>query len=104
MLTIQERVAQGVTVLDAAKDIPNWRSLIDLDRLQISNYSNCILGQLFGDFGIGADALGLNDADAKACGFDCTDATSSLSEFPKLQAEWERVIGWPETSTAQIAA
>jgi hypothetical protein len=39
-----ERIAKGAEFLDAER--PDWRSSIDLDRLQLAHCERCVLGQL----------------------------------------------------------
>jgi hypothetical protein len=97
MLTVQQRVPQGVSVLD--ENLPNWRDLITRSTLILSNYSGCVLGQLYGDFGIGADTLNLDAQEAKDCGFDSYASYATVetsleceAEWAELQAEWEKVL------------
>jgi hypothetical protein len=40
-------VRQGVRYLDSLR--PNWRSLVDVDRLDISQSDRCVVGQVFAD-------------------------------------------------------
>ena len=44
----KEKVDKGVAYLD--KERPGWRELIDPDRLNISSFYDCILGQVYGCF------------------------------------------------------
>lgn len=44
----KERVAAGATYLDDR--VSGWADRINLDRLNISDEFNCIIGQLFGDW------------------------------------------------------
>jgi hypothetical protein len=55
MSRITERVARGAALLDAKR--PGWASRIDLVALDITSTSNCILGQLYGWYEEGQDAL-----------------------------------------------
>jgi hypothetical protein len=48
---LMARVKAGAAVLD--KDWQGWRSGIDLERLDITSIGNCVLGQLYGDYGTG---------------------------------------------------
>lgn len=43
-----DRVRFGALEMDRLK--PDWFTLIDLERLNISNTLHCIIGQIFGDF------------------------------------------------------
>ena len=60
--TPQERVAKGVALLDEVK--PGWASKVVVNRLNLESPLSCILGQVYGNFRIGAEVLGWNwDAD-----------------------------------------
>jgi hypothetical protein len=54
------RVAEGAVLLDWR--MPGWRLLMDIDHLDISDQEWCVLGQLFGDYDTGVDALELTGA------------------------------------------
>lgn len=45
---VTERVSIAGGVLDTLK--PEWRSLVDLDKLDMGSACDCVLGQVFGDF------------------------------------------------------
>jgi len=47
MLTIKERVENGVKILDNYD--PDWANKIDLEILNLGSFEGCILGQLFDD-------------------------------------------------------
>lgn len=47
----RERVRRGAAYLDGADG--GWRERIDVDRLELSDGSHCVLGQLHGDFQAG---------------------------------------------------
>lgn len=48
MDVVTERVAIASGLLDTLK--PGWRSLVDLDKLDMGSAYDCVLGQVFGDF------------------------------------------------------
>jgi len=48
MLSIKERVDNGVEWLDA--NVDDWRNKIDSETLDISDCSHCVLGQVFGGY------------------------------------------------------
>src|SRR5258708_7417760 len=54
-LMFEERIARGIALLDKYR--PEWRSLISLERLDMYSVEDCVLGQVYGNFGIGLDAL-----------------------------------------------
>ena len=99
--TITERVAAGAAALDERE--PGWHERIDLARLATSSCRRCVLGQVFGRFITGREALGtdgaeLGDRETIAFGFAVTGDEKAADkpdarEYPLLDAEWKRVIG-----------
>ena len=65
--TIQQRVANGVKFLD--KNVPLWRTKIDIETLSINSMSSCILGQIYRHWDIGTGNLGLSEDVATSYGF-----------------------------------
>jgi hypothetical protein len=51
-LTIAERVQRGASLLDTK--FPGWVDQVDLSTLDLASGCDCILGQRFGDFNLGA--------------------------------------------------
>lgn len=49
------RAKIGATILDVFR--PGWADEIDLDRLDLADCYSCVLGQMFGEYGEGADQL-----------------------------------------------
>lgn len=90
-------IEKGFAFLDEniGKD---WVDDINLTDLDMSNTGNCILGQLYGSFGLGTDVIqfargiSLDEAcDVRAeLGFDLTYETGHL--FPFLTLKWHRAI------------
>ena len=56
-MTINERVAKGAAILDAKK--PGWERQIDIASLQLADSCHCVLGQLYGHYFDGLDAIKL---------------------------------------------
>ena len=54
-----ERVHEGAQLLDQMFE--EWEKQIDLDLLDMTNETGCILGQLFGDYEGGLHDLGVDD-------------------------------------------
>lgn len=54
-LTHDTAVSRGVELLD--EKVPDWRGSVDIERLDIANTHDCILGQVFGDYHVGMDVL-----------------------------------------------
>src|SRR4051812_23092318 len=57
-LTIAERVQRGASLLDT--EFPGWVDQVDLSSLNLASGCDCILGQRFGDFAVGARATHLS--------------------------------------------
>lgn len=71
----ESKVAQGVQLLD--QNVPNWRDKINVDNLDLGSCSICVLGQVFGDYNDGLNALGVDGYDY---GFNTTGSYASLKE------------------------
>lgn len=65
---VAERVLAGLDFLDRA--VPGWDKKINLYKLDLSSCIRCVLGQLFGSYGDGEDALELTSWDCVRLGFD----------------------------------
>lgn len=66
--SVTERVQAGAAFLDARW--PRWDVLIVPGVLDIASWSRCVLGQLYGGYSKGVEALGLGGHDARDLGFD----------------------------------
>lgn len=74
-----ERVEKGAALLD--QRVPGWDQQIELYRLSIASIYNCILGQLYGDYGYGYRALNL--------GYEgCTCIQCQTNPSPGLPGEF----------------
>lgn len=100
-IDVQTRVAAGVAFLD--RQVPGWVDRIDVDNLNVASPVNCVLGQLYGMYSSGISALGLDQDQAAALGFQVEVTGDSFSDFvralvasaeeyPALTDEWRRVI------------
>lgn len=99
MSSIAERVAAGAALLD--EKLPDWwaPNRIDLAVLDLSRPCYCVIGQVapereYGD-AIEAGWLGLTFDDAYRYGFTAVTAAHASDwreVYPKLTAEWRRVI------------
>jgi Uri superfamily endonuclease len=79
-------VDHGAALLD--ERLPGWRRVIDPDGLELRHCSECILGQLFGDYDRGLQALGLSEDDASTHGF----YRPARSTWERLNAAWRKVL------------
>lgn len=102
-LTVDERVAAGVALLDRVA--PDWFERIDLYDLDMSESGYCVLGQVFGGYSESvAELSGLNeglpdmtvwharDAWSIAHGFEVYPTSSSQSAYDRLGLAWREII------------
>ena len=88
-MTTQERIDKGIAWLDEVR--PGWEKEINVERLDMSEMNNCILGQLFSNIRMVEFFVGLNDfkfVDIKKHGFD----TLSGESYEVLRDGWINVI------------
>lgn len=94
MITVQERVQKGVEFLNEAA--PEWWKVIDLGRLNLHSPCDCVLGQLFGDFGRAlGDELDLSHTQSRILGFDIAfelEPDLKLTEYQQLTQAWKEAI------------
>jgi hypothetical protein len=72
-LTVVDRVAFRAAVRRLNHVVPRWRERVDPDRLDMMCADRCVLGQVFGDYGVGLTVLGqalLPDLHDRAFGAD----------------------------------
>lgn len=43
---LEDRATRGINLLDAESPVPNWRPLLDWDRMNMSDPFLCLIGQL----------------------------------------------------------
>lgn len=97
MITLEDRVALGIKLLDIVQ--PDWRDLIDRDRLNLGNDFDCLGGQLEGSYEEALTKWGLDYEGGAEHGFDVlapfSEASDQEWEFYALQVEWQRVLSQP---------
>ena len=85
---LRTRIERGAKLLD--ERAPGWRERIDLDRLDMGGCFDCVLGQLFGGYSTGADALGLHLPTDSSLGFD----VDAMEQYPRRRptgvTSWRR--------------
>lgn len=87
--SVTEQVQAGADLLD--KHGPaDWRSRVDLSRLDILDPDNCILGQIYGDYNQGMKSLGI--VTGTAYGFISAIADKSMNE-----KKWKIIVSGPST-------
>lgn len=62
------KIKRGVELLNEKS--PGWHSKIDLDRLDMADRDDCVLGQLFGDYFDGLEAIGVRPDRDVSFGFN----------------------------------
>jgi len=89
----REMVKRGMRMLTT-----DQRDRVDLARLDVQSDGDCVLGQLYGDFGTGVSAL-FGDAEneelreAARCGFFVAAATPNYwSRYPMLTCIWADML------------
>lgn len=85
---LRAHVAQGASFLDGEQ--PDWITRVQPDTLVMASSEHCLLGQLYGDYFDGRDALHLNVAQASAYGFTC--AAYSTCVCSELTRAWVALI------------
>lgn len=78
-----EAIQRGARLLDEQK--PGWENLLTLDSLNLAICRACVLGQLYGTYGDGKDALGI--IFGRSYGFSAND-----EDYPKLTRMWRRFV------------
>ena len=97
-LTTEERVANGIEWLDA--NVPDWRTKVDKETLNIGACETCVLGQVFkgrGGFGHGVNCIRAIDHDYFAVmkrGFMFTTnyGVATDMDVKNLNAAWISVL------------
>lgn len=91
--SIENRVERGIARLDHSGP-DDWRDRINTDDgFDVARIDVCPLAQIFGDFGVGYRALGLDDENIWKFGFDINSDGpffDDVEEFEALTAEWRR--------------
>lgn len=92
-MTMQQRVSEGLRVLDA--NDPNWFRAINLDTLDMASMRMCVLGQTFGFYSDGmAELFGPYSFErGEDYGFEITkdendDFDGGSNPYDALQSYW----------------
>lgn len=81
----ERRVAKGAVRLDAV--YPGWYDKIDLDRLDLSHWQLCVLGQLYGTYHYGVDVLDI-EKEREALGFTLYHHACTARERRAVGGRW----------------
>lgn len=98
MATIEERVAAGAAFLD--ENVPDWHERIKPEALSLVSCDACVLGQLFGHYEKGCEALGIGAWSAqpnheRAVDLGFSDAYNCWND---LTAAWRAELAKPWTT------
>ncbi|MFI7072076.1 hypothetical protein [Micromonospora sediminicola] len=86
---LTERVELGMAWLDAR--LPGWDELVDLDRLNVENPCDCLLGQTYGEWDL--HTLGIDIDQLAALGFDASSSHDDMAdEYAALTEVWRTAI------------
>lgn len=85
---VAERVARGVKLLD--NHMPEWRDKIYWQLFRMDDIYMCILGQLFGNYAIGKNALKIEEFAGADFGFDRNifEKIEGGPDYPDYEAAW----------------
>ncbi len=94
--TYDDKVKAGVMLLDGYFGKQDWRSEIDIDRLQMDEVNLCVIGQLFGDYYRGLEKLSdkvgyLTLQQRRNLGFSAEPFDSQT--WSRLEWAWKRYLG-----------
>lgn len=87
-----DAVARGAALLD--EEIPGWREVIQIERLDMGDCWLCVLGQYFGDFIDGCIGLGIEDDSTLAShyGFDRVEGLTEAVAYDALTQAWREEL------------
>jgi len=92
-----QAAAKGAAVMDQRK--PGWRKRINLEAFSVASVRACVLGQNYGSFNVGMDALGLGRVAAAEHGFiwppgqvDNDELIRALDEAWRFQITGKRAV------------
>lgn len=96
-LTVAQRVANGVKYLmDYFGGSVEWLDRIDVDRLDVANSDECVIGQVFGGYCIWSDNAGIGTEGQRELGFEAVYDRDWLcpsgDDYHALNQEWTRVL------------
>jgi hypothetical protein len=81
-------VAAGGAFLDIERN-GNWRAEIDTENLSLASVTRCIIGQLYGGYDGGLDALSINNREARGYGFESGDTDGVYVDSSTLDDAWK---------------
>jgi hypothetical protein len=85
-VTAEEAVANGIWLLD--RKVPDWRTRVKPKALRLQHSHQCVLGQLFGDYGLAILELSIVHT-AGEYGFI---PVSERYDYPQLTPAWRKAF------------
>jgi len=87
-----QAAAKGAAVMDQRK--PGWRKRINLEAFSVASVRACVLGQNYGSYGAGMEALGIGRTGAAELGFIWPCGQVDNDELIRaLDEAWRSQIG-----------
>ena len=80
---VTESIANGIALLDSK--VPDWRSRIDWETLDLYSFSDCILGQVFDGYVLGKYELGIEYESGSKYGFDGPRGQETDENYRQLE-------------------
>lgn len=78
------------------KDCPQWREKISIEKLNMRNSSNCVLGQVYGDYSIGCNELNIQTSystrPAEILGFNAPEGDDWWNDCVTLTKLWQEML------------
>ena len=98
-MTVEEKVAKGVKLL-TKKYGDEWRSKVNLDKLNMYDSRCCILGQTDSDYYSHCKDLGINNPNAYGFEIDDFNEDATEEQYKVLEREWRRALKRPSASSS----
>jgi hypothetical protein len=88
---VRAAVWAGIGYLNVHR--PGWRRKINLEKLDLADPTCCVLGEVYGDYSIGTNALGFQPGEAEKFGFYIPNTAATAenpqrAQYQRLTAEW----------------
>jgi hypothetical protein len=96
---IDQRVDAGIALLSSRRAPADWLNRIDIGDIDICCADSCVLGHVYGDFGVGMAALDLDAMSVIARGFDTCDG----AEIDQLNTEWRARLAVLQAAVKAVA-
>lgn len=98
--TIADRIEKAAAFLDKYCSNKQWRDEIDVDILDMGSNEECVLGQIYGDYGTGMDKL---RRIAGAVIYDDDDYSGTFAGFTSAWKEYLKNYGTPKVGDVYVS-